>query len=158
MPATPLLLTDYFSPFQAQLKYYSFRKTCFRLTSLPPSVNYCSLAAFFTYHNLNEHIYLFICLFTLQNSTLRQTPWGQKLGLSHNPKPNASHSDIWKGLKNIKGNSLAVQWLGLCAFTAEGTGSIPGWGTKIPQATWGSQKNIYIYIYLYIYIYIFVYI
>ena len=32
------------------------------------------------------------------------------------------------------GNSLAVQWLGLLTFTAEGTGSIPGWGTKIPQA------------------------
>ena len=33
------------------------------------------------------------------------------------------------------GNFLAVQWLGLYAFTAEGPGSIPGWGTKIPQAT-----------------------
>ena len=32
------------------------------------------------------------------------------------------------------GNSLAVQWLGLSAFTAEGSGSIPGWGTKILQA------------------------
>ena len=33
------------------------------------------------------------------------------------------------------GNSLAVQWLvGLCALTAEGPGSTPGWGTKIPQA------------------------
>ena len=34
------------------------------------------------------------------------------------------------------GNSLAVQWLGLqvfTAFTAEGTGSIPGGGTKIPH-------------------------
>ena len=29
------------------------------------------------------------------------------------------------------GNSLAVQWLGLCASTAGGTGSIPGRGTKI---------------------------
>ena len=28
-----------------------------------------------------------------------------------------------------------VQWLELCAFTAEGTGSIPGPGTKSPQAT-----------------------
>ena len=28
------------------------------------------------------------------------------------------------------GNSLAVQRLGLCAFTAEGAGSIPGRGTK----------------------------
>ena len=32
-------------------------------------------------------------------------------------------------------NSLVVQWLGLRAFTAEGPGSIPGWGTKILQAT-----------------------
>ena len=30
-------------------------------------------------------------------------------------------------------NSLAVQWLGLRALTAKGTGSISGWGTKIPQ-------------------------
>ena len=27
-----------------------------------------------------------------------------------------------------------VQWLGLSAFTAEGWGSIPGRGTKIPEA------------------------
>ena len=32
------------------------------------------------------------------------------------------------------GNSLAVQWLGLCASTAEGTASIPSWGTNTPQA------------------------
>ena len=29
------------------------------------------------------------------------------------------------------GNSLMVQWLEFCAFTAEGTGSISGWGAKI---------------------------
>ena len=40
-----------------------------------------------------------------------------------------------------RGNSLAVQWLGLCVFTAEGWGSIPGRGTKIPQATCSSQKK-----------------
>ena len=39
------------------------------------------------------------------------------------------------------GNSLAVQWLGLGAFTAEGPGSIPGQGTKILQATWHSKKT-----------------
>ena len=27
-----------------------------------------------------------------------------------------------------------IQWLGLCSFTAEGMGSIPGLGTKIPEA------------------------
>ena len=38
-------------------------------------------------------------------------------------------------------NSLAVQWLGLSAFTAEDLGSIPGWGTKIPQAVQCGQKE-----------------
>ena len=32
----------------------------------------------------------------------------------------------------LGGNSLTVQWLGLHAFTAEGLGSVPGQGTKIP--------------------------
>ena len=34
-----------------------------------------------------------------------------------------------------------VQWLRLCAFNAGSTGSIPGWGTKIPYTAWGSQKT-----------------
>ena len=32
--------------------------------------------------------------------------------------------------RKARGTSLAVQWLGLCASTAGGTGSIPGQGTK----------------------------
>ena len=45
-------------------------------------------------------------------------------------------------LKNgQKGNFLVVQWLGLCTYTAEGAGSVPGQGTKIPQATHGGQKK-----------------
>ena len=39
------------------------------------------------------------------------------------------------------GNSLEVQWLGLCAFIVEGLGSIPEWGTKIPQVAWRSKKQ-----------------
>ena len=39
------------------------------------------------------------------------------------------------------GNSMVVQWLQLCAFTANGPGSIPGWGTKIPQTAQHSQKK-----------------
>ena len=35
----------------------------------------------------------------------------------------------------------SVQWLGLCAFTAEGLGSIPGRGTKIPQAARRGQNQ-----------------
>ena len=32
-------------------------------------------------------------------------------------------------------NSLVVQWLRLCVFSARGPGSIPGWGTKTSQVT-----------------------
>ena len=39
------------------------------------------------------------------------------------------------------GTSLAVQWLGLCAFTAGGMGSIPGRGTKFLQAARRGQKK-----------------
>ena len=35
---------------------------------------------------------------------------------------------------------MVVQQLGLKVFTATGMGSIPVWGTKIPQATQCSQK------------------
>ena len=34
-----------------------------------------------------------------------------------------------------------VQWLGLCAFTAEGTSSAPGQGTKILHASTTQQKK-----------------
>ena len=36
---------------------------------------------------------------------------------------------------------MVVQWLGLGASNAEGTGSIPGQGTKIPHAIWNSQNT-----------------
>ena len=47
----------------------------------------------------------------------------------------------WNVRENVNRNSLAVQWLGLHAFTAEGPGSIQGWGTKIPQAMQCGQKK-----------------
>ena len=34
-------------------------------------------------------------------------------------------------IKHYLANSLAVQWLGLCALAAENSGSTPGWGIKI---------------------------
>ena len=43
--------------------------------------------------------------------------------------------------KCSEGYFLAVQWLGVGAFIAEGVGSIPGRGTKIPQAMQRSQKE-----------------
>ena len=39
------------------------------------------------------------------------------------------------------GNTLGVQWLGLRASTAGGTGSIPGVGTRILHVTRRSQKK-----------------
>ena len=38
--------------------------------------------------------------------------------------------------KKSLGTSLAVQWLRFHTPNAEGTGLIPGWGTKIPHAAW----------------------
>ena len=40
------------------------------------------------------------------------------------------------------GNSMLVQWSWLCAFTADGPGSILGWGTKIPQTAQRGQKKV----------------
>ena len=41
----------------------------------------------------------------------------------------------------MRGNSLVIQWLGLKVITAEGEGSIAGWGTKVPQAVICGQIN-----------------
>ena len=40
-----------------------------------------------------------------------------------------------------RGNSPAVQWLGLLASTAGDMGSIPGWGTKIWHAVQCDQNK-----------------
>ena len=39
------------------------------------------------------------------------------------------------------GDLLVVQWFRLCASNAGGMGLIPGWGTKIPHATWRGKKK-----------------
>ena len=41
----------------------------------------------------------------------------------------------------MDGNSLAVQWLGLCTSTAGGMGPIPSQGTKIPHEMQCGQKK-----------------
>ena len=40
-----------------------------------------------------------------------------------------------------RGNFLEVQWLGLCTFSTQGMGSIPGQGTKIPKAIKAKRKG-----------------
>ena len=46
---------------------------------------------------------------------------------------------IFKG--KCSWTSLAVQWLRLCTSSAGSTGSVPGWGTKIPHAAGRVQKE-----------------
>ena len=41
----------------------------------------------------------------------------------------------------ILGNSLVAQWLGLCALTVKGPGSIPGQGTKDPMSHVAQPKK-----------------
>ena len=41
----------------------------------------------------------------------------------------------------LSGTSLEVQWFRLCTSTAGGTGSIPGWGSRILNAVWCDQKR-----------------
>ena len=43
-------------------------------------------------------------------------------------------------VKKMGGDSLAVQWLGLC-FHRQGPGSVPGQGTKIPQPCGMDKKK-----------------
>ena len=51
-------------------------------------------------------------------------------------------SALGPGSKRIcLGSSLEVQWLDLGTFTAEGLGSMPSQGTKIPQAAWPKKKE-----------------
>ena len=45
------------------------------------------------------------------------------------------------GGREERSNYLAVKWLGLCALAVKGRGSIPGGGTKIPQAAQHGHKR-----------------
>ena len=45
-----------------------------------------------------------------------------------------------KKKKWAEGTSLVVQWLRRHILNAGGTGSIPGWGTKVPHASQIDQK------------------
>ena len=87
------------------------------------------------------------CIFCI----LRIPPSHLSLGMgSANKFPSQNFISMWSIASNISsflseknnfsGISLVVQWLELRSPTAEGTGSISGWGIKIPHATQCSQK------------------
>ena len=48
-------------------------------------------------------------------------------------------STLFRDQNGFWWNSLAIQCSGLCALTAESLGLVPGWGSKIAQATWYGQ-------------------
>ena len=69
--------------------------------------------------------------------------YSEILGDGDKYKTSFSHSYINILPKVSVLTSLAVQWLGLHAFTRKGTGSIPGQGNKISQTAGRPQpKNI----------------
>ena len=55
----------------------------------------------------------------------------------------AVHTDLCPNLHQVHflGNPLTVQWLGLKRLHCHDQCSIPDEGTKIPHATWLSQKH-----------------
>ena len=48
---------------------------------------------------------------------------------------------VTEGWTQLSDFTFTFQWLELGAFTAKGLVSISGWETKIPQATWHSQRR-----------------
>ena len=61
--------------------------------------------------------------------------------LFHTWEPSARWNARWVG-KRTSGDFPGVQWLRFRASNAEASGSIPGWGTKIPHATWPKNEKI----------------
>ena len=56
-------------------------------------------------------------------------------------KQNIDKSTLLFKKRKRDGEFSCGQWSGLCTLTTKDTGSTPGWGTKIPQATQCGQKK-----------------
>ena len=69
-----------------------------------------------------------------QKTKNRVTIWSGNPTAGHISRENSNS-------KRYVGNSLAIQWLRICASIAEGTVSTPGQGIKIPHAAWHSQEK-----------------
>ena len=50
--------------------------------------------------------------------------------------PGGESATVWKINYALPGGPVVRTW----HFHCSGTGSIPGWGTKIPQVAWRGQK------------------
>ena len=75
-------------------------------------------------------------------------PWTEKPGRLQsmgsqelNTTWQLNHHHHQNKFKMVSGTSLAVQWLRLCISNEGDMGSVPGWGTKIPQAVRHGKKK-----------------
>ena len=81
--------------------------------------------------------YFFGCGLTIAVSVTESQTQSQRPGM---PVCWEVRQSSARNTKNI-GTFLAIQWLRIHASTAVGTGSIPGWGTKIHHGLWWDQKK-----------------
>ena len=65
----------------------------------------------------------------------------ERLTLTFNPQAALRLDAEAESRKQRAGPSLAVQWLRLDTPNAQGMGSIPGWGPRVPHAAWCGQKR-----------------
>ena len=93
----------------------------------PWSGNYIPHAATKTWHSQNKENYYYFIKRAFENCC-SEPFFARRSGLW------SLQPGILPLVKNLGafGNSLVVQWVRLRAFTAEGAGSVLGWGTKIP--------------------------
>ena len=107
----------------------------------------CLSRAEWIHRSWNSHTRKHLIVTGWNELQLHVTPWMNLTNMSskrsQTQKTTLLIDLMYIQFKNIRGNSLVVQWLGPCTFTAtaEGMGSIPGQGSKIPQGARRSQKE-----------------
>ena len=79
-------------------------------------------------------------------ATAQGVAWSQdtteqlSLSRSQRQRPTKFFIIQWSHYRISAGTSVVVQWLRLCTSTVGGVDSIPGWGTKVPQAMWCAKN------------------
>ena len=69
--------------------------------------------------------------------------WGEEEVQESLIPSSSSSTNLKLFFKNVyfKNEKGILWWLGLSTFTAMGPGLVPGWGTRILQASWYSQHK-----------------
>ena len=92
---------------------------------------------------------MYLTYLSKHNDTLfiNRTPSRQMQAWSGRAKKVVDRIKLGPGVYSVKkkqqaGTSLVIRWLGLRTSTAQGMGSIPGRGTKIPHAKCSVAKKL----------------